>query len=226
MWCFQNISNFSGKKKTREFVQSRWWSLLGVRVCGWIWLPVTCSLSNLWPTPWFTHTSWLIPTLFVLFFSDLNFFFYWSIVALQCHVSFCCIAKWISYMYACNSSLLSLSSTSPTPSNPSGSSQSTKLNSLANTAGSHSLFYTSVQFSCSVVSNSLWPHGLHMPGFPVRHQLPELAQTHVHPVGDAIQPSHPLLSPFPPAQNPSQHQSLFQWVNFSHEVAKVLEFQL
>ena len=87
------------KKKTREFVQSRWWSLLGVRVCGWIWLPVTCSLSNLWPTPWFTHTSWLIPTLFVLFFSDLNFFFYWSIVALQCHVSFCCIAKWISYMY-------------------------------------------------------------------------------------------------------------------------------
>ena len=52
-----------------------------------------------------------------------------------------------------------------------------------------------------------------MPGFPVHHQIPELAQTHVHRVGDAIQPSHPLLSPSPPAFNLSQHQSLFQWVN-------------
>ena len=51
-------------------------------------------------------------------------------------------------------------------------------------------------------------------------------QTHVHQVGDAIQPSHPLSSPSPPAPNPSQHHSLFQWVNSSHEVAKVLEFQL
>ena len=65
-----------------------------------------------------------------------------------------------------------------------------------------------------------------MPGFPVHHQLPEFTQTHVHRVGDAIQPSHPQLSPSPPAPNPSQHQSLFQWVNSSHEVAKVLEFQL
>ena len=64
------------------------------------------------------------------------------------------------------------------------------------------------------------------PGLPVHHQLPEFTQTHVHQVGDAIQPSHPLLSSFPPAPNPSQHQSLFQWVNSSHEVAKVLEFQL
>ena len=64
------------------------------------------------------------------------------------------------------------------------------------------------------------------PGLPVHHQLPEFTQTHVHRVGDAIQPSHPLSSPFPPAPNPSQHQSLFQWVNSSHEVAKVLEFQL
>ena len=54
------------------------------------------------------------------------------------------------------------------------------------------------------------------------HQLLELTQTHVHRVGDAIQPSHPLLSPPPPARNPSQHQGLFQWVNSSHEVAKVL----
>ena len=59
------------------------------------------------------------------------------------------------------------------------------------------------------------------PGLPVQHQLPEFTQTHVHRVGDAIQPSHPLSSPSPPAPNPSQHQSLFQRVNSSHEVAKV-----
>ena len=64
------------------------------------------------------------------------------------------------------------------------------------------------------------------PGLPVHHQLPEFTQTHVHRVRDAIQPSHPRSSPSPPAPNPSQHQSLFQWVNSSHEVAKVLELQL
>ena len=64
------------------------------------------------------------------------------------------------------------------------------------------------------------------PGFPVHHQLLELAQTHVHRVSEAIQPSHPLSSPFPPVPNPSQLQSLFQWVNTLHEVVKVLEFQL
>ena len=58
------------------------------------------------------------------------------------------------------------------------------------------------------------------PGFPVHHQLPELAQTHVHWVGDAIQPSHPLLSPSPPAFNLSQHQGLFQWVGSSHQTTK------
>ena len=60
------------------------------------------------------------------------------------------------------------------------------------------------------------------PGLPVHHQLPEFTQTHVHRVGDAIQPSHPLSSPSPPAPNPSQHQSIFQSVNSSHQVAKVL----
>ena len=62
------------------------------------------------------------------------------------------------------------------------------------------------------------------PGLPVHHQLPEFTQTHAYRVGDAIQPSHPLSSPSPPAPNPSQHQGLFQWVNTLHEVAKVLEF--
>ena len=64
------------------------------------------------------------------------------------------------------------------------------------------------------------------PGFPVHHQLPELAQTHVHGVSDTIQPSHPLSSAFPPAFNLSQHQDLFQGVSSSHQVAKVLELQL
>ena len=70
------------------------------------------------------------------------------------------------------------------------------------------------------------PMNCSTPGLPVHHQLPEFTQTHIHWVDDAIQPSHPLSSPSPPARNPSQHQSLFQWVNSSHEVAKVLEFQL
>ena len=82
--------------------------------------------------------------------------------------------------------------------------------------------FSSVQFSCSVVSDSAIPW---MPGLPVHHQLLESTQTHVHRAGDAIQPSHPLLSPSPPALNLSQHQGLFKWVSSSHQVAKVLEFQ-
>ena len=73
------------------------------------------------------------------------------------------------------------------------------------------------------MSNSLRPHESQ---HTRPHQLPEFTQTHVHRVSDAIQPSHPLSSPSPPAPNPSKHHGLFQWVNSSHEVAKVLEFQL
>ena len=69
---------------------------------------------------------------------------------------------------------------------------------------------------------TLQPHGL-QPGFPVHHQLPQLAQTHGHQISDAIQPSHPLSSPSPPAFNLSQQQGLFHWVSSSHQVAKVLE---
>ena len=67
-------------------------------------------------------------------------------------------------------------------------------------------------------------HECSTPGLPVHHQLPESTQTHVHWVGDAIQPSHPLSSPSLSAFNLSQHQGLFQWVSSSHQVAKVLEF--
>ena len=90
-------------------------------------------------------------------------------------------------------------------------------------AGPYSDQIRSVAQSCS----TLWdPMNRSTPGLLVHHQLPEFTQTHIHRVCDAIQPSHPLSSPSPPAPNPSQHQSLFQWVNPSHEVAKVLEFQL
>ena len=76
------------------------------------------------------------------------------------------------------------------------------------------------------MSDSWQPLDCSTPGLPVHHQLPELVQTHVHWVGDAIQSFHPLSSPSPSAPNFSQHQSLFQWVSSSHQVAKVLEFQL
>ena len=83
--------------------------------------------------------------------------------------------------------------------------------------------FSSVAQSCPTLCD---PMKCSMPGLPVYHQLPEFTQTHVHWVGDAIQPSHPLSSPSLPAPNPSQHQGLFQWVNSLYEVAKVLAFQL
>ena len=86
-----------------------------------------------------------------------------------------------------------------------------------------SVQFSSVAQSCLTLCS---PMNHSTPGLPVHHQLPQFTQTHAHRVSDAIQPSHPLSFPFPPAPNPSQHQSLFQWVNSSHEVAKVLEFQL
>ena len=101
------------------------------------------------------------------------------------------------------------------------------------TNGIHSTFlavqsHQSVQFSsvaqsCLTLCNRM---NCSTPGLPVHQQLPEFTQTHVHWVHDSIQPSHPLSSPSPPAPNPSQHQGLFQWVSSSHQVAKVLEFQL
>ena len=88
------------------------------------------------------------------------------------------------------------------------------------------VWFSSLKFSCSVMCDSLWPHESQHPGLPVHHQLLEFTQTHIHWVGDAIQPSHPLLSPSPVAINLSQHQDLFKWVSSSHQVSKVLAFQL
>ena len=88
-----------------------------------------------------------------------------------------------------------------------------------------SVQFSSVAQSCPTLCD---PMNCSTPGLLVHHQLQEFTQTHFHRVSDTIQPSHPLSSPSPPAPNPypSQHQSLFQWVNSLHRVAKVLEFQL
>ena len=83
--------------------------------------------------------------------------------------------------------------------------------------------FSSVAQSCPTVCD---PMDCGTPGLPVHHQFPEFTQTHVHWVGDAIQPSHPLSSPSPPTFHLSQHQGLSQGVSSSHQVAKVLEFQL
>ena len=84
-----------------------------------------------------------------------------------------------------------------------------------------------VQFSSiAQLVSPLWPMNHSTPGLPVHHQLPESTQTHGHWVSDAIQPSHPLSSPSPFAFSLSQHQGLFKWISSSHQVAKVLEFQL
>ena len=87
----------------------------------------------------------------------------------------------------------------------------------------YSVQFSSVTQSCPTVCYST---DCSTPGFPLHHQLPELAQTHVHRVSDAIWPSHPLSYPSSPAFNLSQNQGLFQWVRSSHQVAEVLEFHL
>ena len=91
------------------------------------------------------------------------------------------------------------------------------------------IFWFSVHLISSVAQSCLTlfnPMDCSTPGFPVHYQLPELVQTHVRQVCDAIQPSHPLSPPSPPALNLLQHQGLFQWVSSSHQVARVLELQL
>ena len=93
-------------------------------------------------------------------------------------------------------------------------------------------FGTHICLAVMLISSVQWyptlcdPMDCKTPGLPDHHQLPEFTQTHAHWVGDVIQPSHPLSSPSPPAFNLSQHQGLFQWISSSHQVAKVLEFQL
>ena len=83
--------------------------------------------------------------------------------------------------------------------------------------------FSSVTQSCPTLCDLV---DCSQPGIPVHHQLPELTQTHVHWVSDAIQPSHPLSSPSPPILNLSQHLGLFKWVSSSHQVARLCTLQL
>ena len=142
------------------------------------------------------------------------FLFYWHIVVLQWCVSFGCTANWISCMCIYIPSFLDFIPFWVT----------TEYWAKFPVLYSRSSF-SSVQFTQSCPT--LWdPMDSSTPGLPVHHQLPEFTQTHVHLVGDGIQPSHPLSSPSPPTFDLSQHQGLFKWVIYSHKVAKVLEFQL
>ena len=112
----------------------------------------------------------------------------------------------------------------------------TKLMHILIVSVSQSIIYTYINMDLILISSVqslshflksdfLWPHGLQHARPPCPSPTPEPTQTHVHWINDAIQPSHPLSSPSPPAPNPSQHQGLFQWVSSSHQVAKVLELQ-
>ena len=96
-------------------------------------------------------------------------------------------------------------------------------NSMDREAWQATVQFSSVAQLCPTLCDSM---NCSKPGLPVHHQLLEFTQTHIHWVGDAIQPSHPLSSPSLPTFNLSQHQGLFKWVISSHQVAKVLEFQL
>ena len=87
----------------------------------------------------------------------------------------------------------------------------------------YTIQFSSVAQSCLTLCN---PMNCSTPGLPVHHQLPEFTETHVHWISDAIQPSHPLSSPSPPALNLDQHQGLFKWVSSSHQVAKYWSFSL
>ena len=101
--------------------------------------------------------------------------------------------------------------------------QNPKMTDLEDGAYLVSIQFSSVPHSCPTLCD---PMDCSTPGFPVPQYLPEFAQIHVHWVGDATQPSHPLLPPSPPALSLSQHQGLFRWVDSSHQVSEVLELQL
>ena len=104
-----------------------------------------------------------------------------------------------------------------------GSTESNMTEATSSSRSNRLYQFSSVTQSCPTLCD---PMNCSTPGLPVYHQLPQSTQTHVHWVGDAIQPSHPLLSPSPPALTFSQHQGLFKWVSSLRQVAKVLEFQL
>ena len=155
--------------------------------------------------------------LFVLLLKNL---FYWRIVALQHCVKLCNTENWFRYIYIYTQIYIYIYIAFYILFHY-DLSQEIKYSSLCYNVGP--CCFSSVAQSCLTLCD---PMNRSTPGLPVHKKLPELAQTHVHQVGDAIQPSHPLLTPSPPDFSLSQHQGLFQWVSSSHQVAKVLEVQL
>ena len=172
------------------------YGILQARILEWV--AISCSKGSSWPRDW-THVSCIAE----------GFFTHWATweAAQYLHtflnLRFILLFKYLHDLtQVCNSQLEI-------------SFHSLPLN--------HILHFSSVSQSCPTFYD---PMNHSMRGLPVHHQLPEFTQTHVHCVGDAIQPSHPLSYPSPPAFNVSQHQGLFKWVSSPHQVAKVLEFQL
>ena len=139
----------------------------------------------------------------------------WSVTLLACEIVQLCSS--LSTLWYCLSLGLEWKLTLSSPA------ATAEFSKFADILGTYSVQFSSVAQSCPTLCDPMNRSTL---GLPVHHQVPQFTQTHVHRVGDAIQPSHPLSSPSLPAPNRSQHQGLFQWVNSSHEVAKVLEFQL
>ena len=148
--------------------------------------------------------------------------FNWTIITLQYCDGFCHTSTWISHGCTYVPHPESPSHLPPHPI-PLGCPRAPALSALLYASNLHwSSIFSSVAQSCPTLC---YPLNCIMPGFCVLHCLPKFVQTHVHWVGDAIQPSHPLSPPSPPALSLTQHQGLFQWMGCSHQVAKVLEFQ-
>ena len=145
----------------------------------------------------------------------------WSIVDLQCFLSFMCTAKWFSYTHT-HTHTHTRTHMFFSDSFPYRLLQDIEYSFMCSTVDPSGPF-SSVAQLCPALCN---PMDCSTPGLPVHHQLPEFTQTHVHWVRDAIQPSYPLSSPSPPTVSLSQHQDLFKWVSSSHQVAKMFEFQL
>ena len=187
---------------------------------NWGFKPMAAlRLCSIYPASW-KRESFLAPLLWNVLFSSLPFPFLPSSLSLSTLFLFLilsCLLWWCNPLGPCLPCGLLLGS-------PFWVNSKLCLSMLfPSQSCSSDIQFGSVTQSCLTFC---YPMGCSMPGFSVLHHLPEIAQTHVHRIGDTIQTSHSLSSPSPPAFNLSQHQGLFPWVSSSHQVAKGLKFQL